>query len=121
VQDAIGLLNIKTSHPDQEVGGLSGGNQQKVVIGKALMTQADILLLGDPTRGIDIGTKSEIYQLMRDLADQGKSILFYSTELPELIGVCNRVVVFKQGRISVMLEAHDITEHNMINAALGIA
>jgi ribose transport system ATP-binding protein len=121
VQDAIGLLNIKASHTDQEVVGLSGGNQQKVVIGKAIMTQADILLLADPTRGIDIGTKLEIYQLMRDLADQGKMILFYSTELPELVGVCDRVVVFKQGRISAMLEDHDITEHKMINAALGIA
>ncbi|NOU96337.1 ATP-binding cassette domain-containing protein [Paenibacillus sp. LMG 31456] len=121
VQRLIQLLNIKTPHPDLEVGGLSGGNQQKVVIGKAVMTEAAVLLLADPTRGIDIGTKAEIYQLMRNLADDGISLLFYSTELPELVGVCDRVAVFKQGRISAMLHGSSITEHHIINAALGIS
>jgi ribose transport system ATP-binding protein len=121
IEDAVKLLNIKMSNAGQEVGGLSGGNQQKVVLGKALLTESDILLLADPTRGIDIGTKAEIYQLIRNLADKGKSIIFYSTELAELAGVCDRVAVFKQGRISAMLEGQDITEHRIIQAALGIA
>lgn len=121
IADMLRLLNIKTSHPDVEAGSLSGGNQQKVVIAKAILTQADILLLSDPTRGIDIGTKSEIYQLLRQLADDGMSILLYSTELPELAGLCDRVAVFKQGRMAAMLEGKNITEHHMIHAALGIA
>ncbi|PWA11824.1 sugar ABC transporter ATP-binding protein [Pueribacillus theae] len=121
VYHAIEQLKIKTPHVEQEVGSLSGGNQQKVVIGKAILTEADILLLADPTRGIDIGTKIEVYQLIRDLADQGKSIIFYSTEIPELVGMCNRVAVFKQGRVSCILEEESITDRNIINAALGVA
>jgi ribose transport system ATP-binding protein len=121
VQDMIRLLNIKTHDTEQEVSGLSGGNQQKVVIGKAVLTRSNILLLADPTRGIDIGTKAEIYQLIRKLAEEGISILFYSTELPELVGLSDRIAVFKQGRISAMLEGENMTEHHIINAALGIA
>lgn len=119
--EGVGLLKIKTPNLEQIVGNLSGGNQQKVVIGKAILTKAEILLLADPTRGIDVGTKTEIYQLMHDLAEQGITILFYSTELPELVGVCDRVAVFKQGEISAMLTGEQINEHNIINAALGIA
>ena len=70
---------------------LSGGNQQKVVIAKWLMTEPRIILLNDPTRGIDVGTKQELYRLMRELADQGAAILFYSTDYDELIGCCDRV------------------------------
>ncbi|GAA4834417.1 sugar ABC transporter ATP-binding protein [Paenibacillus vulneris] len=121
VHEMIRFLNIKTSHPDLEVGGLSGGNQQKVVIAKAILTQADILLLADPTRGIDIGTKSEIYRLLRQLAEEGMAILLYSTELSELTGLCDRVAVFKQGRMAALLEGRSITEERMIHAALGIA
>jgi ribose transport system ATP-binding protein len=121
VQDMVKLLNIKTENTEQEAGGLSGGNQQKVVIGKAILTQSDILLLADPTRGIDIGTKAEFYQLITKLAAEGIAILFYSTEIPELIGVCDRIAVFKQGRITAMLQGEEITEHHIINAALGIA
>ena len=81
------------------VGTLSGGNQQKVVIGKWLMTAPRIILLNDPTRGIDVGTKQEIYQLLRRLADEGAAILLYSTDYDELIGCCDRVLVFYDGRI----------------------
>jgi len=118
---SVEMLNIKTPHLEQAVEHLSGGNQQKVAIAKAILTQAKILLLANPTRGIDVGTKTEIYQLMHDLADQGITILFYSTELPELVGVCDRVAVFKQGEISAILTEEEINESNIINAALGIA
>lgn len=114
-------LKIKTPHLEQAVDHLSGGNQQKVVIAKAILTNAKILLLANPTRGIDVGTKTEIYQLMHDLAAQGMTILFYSTELPELVGVCDRVAVFKQGEIAAILTGEAINENNIIQAALGIA
>ncbi len=121
VNRAVNLLNIKTPDLSQAVGNLSGGNQQKVVIGKAILTEGSILLLADPTRGIDVGTKSEIYQFMTSLAKEGVTILFYSTEIPELVRVCDRVAVFKQGRISVVLDGDSINEHQIIQAALGIA
>ena len=81
------------------VGALSGGNQQKVVIAKWLMRQPRIILLNDPTRGIDVGTKQEIYQLLRKLADDGAAILFYSTDYDELIGCCDRVLVLYDGAV----------------------
>ncbi|WP_180955279.1 sugar ABC transporter ATP-binding protein [Peribacillus deserti] len=118
---AVESLKIKTSNLEQEAGSLSGGNQQKVVIGKAILAEGDILLLADPTRGIDVGTKSEIYQYMSNLAAQGITIIFYSTELPELVGVCHRVAVFKQGRVTATFSGEEITEHHIINAALGVA
>ena len=83
--------------PTCRSGSLSGGNQQKVVIAKWLMTAPRIILLNDPTRGIDVGTKQEIYQLLRQLADDGAAILFYSTDYDELIGCCDRVLVLYDG------------------------
>jgi ribose transport system ATP-binding protein len=102
------------------VAGLSGGNQQKVVIGKWLMTKPRIVLLNDPTRGIDVGTKQEIYQLLRRLAEQGTAVLFYSTDYDELIGCCDRVAVFYDGTIGRMLQGSELTEHNLIGAALNL-
>ncbi len=84
---------------EQPAGTLSGGNQQKVIFGKMLLTEARVLLLFDPTRGVDVGTKGEIFQLMRDLAAQGYAILFYSSDLPELVHVADRVAVMRNGRI----------------------
>ena len=95
----IKLLAIKTAGTDIPVGALSGGNQQKVVIAKWLMRQPRIILLNDPTRGIDVGTKQEIYQLLRKLADAGAAIVFYSTDYDELIGCCDRVLVLYDGAI----------------------
>ena len=86
---------------------LSGGNQQKVVIAKWLMTEPRIILLNDPTRGIDVGTKQELYRLMRELADQGAAILFYSTDYDELIGCCDRVAIMYDGRIVRELEGDE--------------
>ncbi len=114
------LLAIKSASVDAAVGSLSGGNQQKVVIAKWLARKPRILLLSDPTRGIDVGTKQEIYQLLRRLADEGAAILFYSTDYDELIGCCDRVLVLYEGRIKKELVGPEITEQNLIASALDL-
>ena len=111
---------IKTASVDTPVGSLSGGNQQKVVIAKWLMRGPRIILLNDPTRGIDVGTKQEIYRLLRRLADEGAAILFYSTDYAELIGCCDRVLVVYDGTIRRELAGDDITEHALISSALAM-
>jgi ribose transport system ATP-binding protein len=120
IQQLIEQMQVKVSSPRAPVGSLSGGNQQKVVIGKWLLTDAQIYLLHDPTRGIDVGTKQEIYQLIRQLADDGAGILFFSTELSELVGLADRVLVLYEGRIFRELIGSEITEENIISAALGL-
>ncbi|MDB5785373.1 sugar ABC transporter ATP-binding protein [Caballeronia mineralivorans] len=114
------LLAIKSFSVDAPVGSLSGGNQQKVVIAKWLIRQPRILLLSDPTRGIDVGTKQEIYQLLRRLADEDAAIVFYSTDYDELIGCCDRVLVLYEGRIKKELVGSEITEQNLIASALDL-
>jgi ribose transport system ATP-binding protein len=101
-------------------GALSGGNQQKVVIGKWLMMAPRILLLNDPTRGIDVGTKQEMYQLLRALANDGAGILFYSTDYDELVGCCDRVLVMYDGAIVRELVGADITERALVSSALNL-
>ena len=120
VDRMIELLGIKSFSVDAAVTSLSGGNQQKVVIAKWLIRQPRILLLSDPTRGIDVGTKQEIYQLLRRLADEGAAILFYSTDYDELIGCCDRVLVLYEGRIKKELAGSEITEQNLIASALDL-
>jgi len=120
VAEGMAKLHIKAGHTDDAVATLSGGNQQKVVIAKWLMTDPDIILLNDPTRGIDVGTKQEIYKLMRDLADAGKAILFYSTDYAELIGCCDRVAVMYDGAVVSELEGDAITETAIVAASLNI-
>ena len=120
IADAIKRMSIKVFSSDLPVGSLSGGNQQKVVIAKALATNAKIVLLSDPTRGIDIGTKSEIYRLMVELTKEGYSIVFYSTETAELLMLCNRVLVFYEGRIAAELEGDQVTERNIISQSIGV-
>jgi ribose transport system ATP-binding protein len=117
----IELLKIKVADPDLPVSSLSGGNQQKVVIAKWLMNDPRIVLLNDPTRGIDVGTKQEIYALLRRLADDGVAILFYSTDYDELIGCCDRVLVMYDGAIVRTLEGEAITEHALVASALNIS
>lgn len=114
-------LAIKSDGLDGPVAALSGGNQQKVVIGKWLMTRPRIVLLNDPTRGIDVGTKQEIYLLLRRLAQQGTAVLFYSTDYDELIGCCDRVAIFYDGTISRMLQGAELTERNLVGAALNLS
>lgn len=120
VQDGIARLQIKVGSPKDAVRTLSGGNQQKVVIAKWLMTEPDIILMNDPTRGIDVGTKQEIFRMMRDLADQGKSILFYSSDYAELIGCADRVIVLYDGQVARELEGAAITEEAIVGASLNI-
>jgi ribose transport system ATP-binding protein len=120
VKRAIARLQIKIGDPADAVSTLSGGNQQKVVIAKWLMTDPGIILLNDPTRGIDVGTKQEIYRLLRELADAGACILFYSTDYEELIGCCDRVAVMYGGRVVRELEGRSLNEHNLIASALNI-
>jgi ribose transport system ATP-binding protein len=120
VEDGIARLQIKIGAKTDAVSTLSGGNQQKVVIAKWLMTGPKIILLNDPTRGIDVGTKQEIYRLMRELADRGAAILFYSTDYDELIGCCDRVAIMYDGRIMRELAGTDLTETNIIESALNI-
>ncbi len=117
---AIARLQIRIGAPGDAVSTLSGGNQQKVVLAKWLMTEPRIVLLNDPTRGIDVGTKQEVYRLMRELADQGAAVLFYSTDYDELIGCCDRVAIMYDGRIVCELEGAALTETNIIASALNI-
>ncbi|MBI2718944.1 MAG: sugar ABC transporter ATP-binding protein [Rhizobiales bacterium] len=120
IDDMIKLLGIRTAGIDIAVGALSGGNQQKVVIAKWLMNQPRIILLNDPTRGIDVGTKQELYQLLRKLADAGAAIVFYSTDYDELIGCCDRVLVLYDGAVKRELVGPEITERALIASALNI-
>jgi ribose transport system ATP-binding protein len=120
IGEAISALSIKVAKVGLPVASLSGGNQQKVVIGKWLMTGPRIILLNDPTRGIDVGTKQEIYALLRRLADQGAAIVFYSTDYAELIGCCDRVLVLYDGRVKRTLVGDEITEKALIASALNL-
>ncbi|MGB8313096.1 MAG: sugar ABC transporter ATP-binding protein [Aestuariivirga sp.] len=120
IDEMIALLGIKTAGVDIPVGALSGGNQQKVVIAKWLMNQPRIILLNDPTRGIDVGTKQELYLLLRKLADEGAAIIFYSTDYDELIGCCDRVLVLYDGKVKRELVGEEITERALIASALNI-
>jgi ribose transport system ATP-binding protein len=120
IDEMVELLKIKADGIDGPVGALSGGNQQKVVIGKWLMTKPRIILLNDPTRGIDVGTKQEIYQLLQKLAAEGCAILLYSTDYDELIGCCDRVLVMYDGRIVRTLADNDLNETNLVSAALNL-
>ncbi|NEI74665.1 ATP-binding cassette domain-containing protein [Rhizobium lusitanum] len=120
IDELLKLLAIKAATIDMPVGALSGGNQQKVVIAKWLMNRPKIILLNDPTRGIDVGTKQEIYALLRKLADAGAAIIFYSTDYDELIGCGDRVLVMYDGSIIRTLEGSEINERELIASALNV-
>ncbi len=113
-------LQVKAPDPSSPVATLSGGNQQKVVLAKWLMTEPGIILLNDPTRGIDVGTKQEIYRLLRKLADEGRTIIFYSTDYAELIGCCDKVLILYGGRITRELKGDACTETNLVAGALNV-
>jgi ribose transport system ATP-binding protein len=120
IDEMIDLLAIRTDGTDVPVGALSGGNQQKVVIAKWLMVKPRIILLNDPTRGIDVGTKVELYQLLRKLSSTGAAIIFYSTDYDELIGCCDRVLVLYDGAVRRKLVGDEITERALVGSALNI-
>ena len=120
IEAGVAKLRIKVGALTDAVTTLSGGNQQKVVIAKWLAIDPDVILLNDPTRGIDVGTKQEIYRLMRDLAGSGKAILFYSSDYAELIGCCDRVSVLYDGRVVSEQSGDTVTEESLIAASLNI-
>ena len=117
--EMIGRLNIKTPSDEQNVRFLSGGNQQKVVLGKWLTMQPSLLLLDEPTRGIDIGAKEEVYRLMEMLAKEGMGVLFVSSELEEILGMADRVLVMHEGRITGELDRSELTEEAVMHLATG--
>ena len=116
-QEMIQALNIKTPNLEQKVKFLSGGNQQKVVIGKWLTADTDILIFDEPTRGIDVGAKSEIYKLLNELAHQGKAIIMISSELPEILRMSHRVVVMCEGRVTGILNSGEASQENIMKFA----
>jgi len=118
-QHWIEKLQVKTRSPRQNVGELSGGNQQKIAIARLLHHDADILLLDEPTRGIDIGSKAQIYSLICELAKRGKAIVFVSSYLPELLGICDTIGVMCRGEIKTKRPADQWTEHELIGVAVG--
>jgi ribose transport system ATP-binding protein len=109
-------LRIKVGHLDDPVSSLSGGNQQKVVIGRWLEVAPRLMLLDDPTRGVDVGAKREIYLLIRALADEGRIVLFRSTELPELVGLADRILVLYRGRLALELDGAATSDHEVLHA-----
>ena len=108
-------LNIKCPTVEQLVGNLSGGNQQKVLVGKWMFAEPEIMILDEPTRGIDVGAKYEIYQIINQLVAQGKSIMFISSEMPELLGMCDRIYVMCEGRIVAELQREEATQEIIMN------
>ncbi len=114
-------LDVRARGADQAIGKLSGGNQQKIALGRLLHHDAKILLLDEPTRGIDVGSKAQIYRLIGELAAQGRAVLFVSSYIPELLGVCDSVGVMCRGRLASVRPAAEWTEHTLMEAAIGAA
>jgi ribose transport system ATP-binding protein len=114
-------LRVRTPSLRQRVAFLSGGNQQKVVLGKWLAAEVDVLVMDEPTRGIDVAAKVEIYELMNRLTDAGKAILMISSELPEVLGMSDRIVVLHRGRVAAEMDARGATQERVLAAALGQA
>ena len=112
-------LNIRTPAVSTAVGSLSGGNQQKVVLAKWLAMRPRVLIFDEPTRGIDVGAKNEIYEMLRRLADSGVAILMISSDMDEVIGVSDRIAVMHEGRISGFLERSQFSEQNVLKFAVG--
>ena len=117
VDQIIRDLSIKVSNPRIEVSALSGGNQQKVIIGKGLLTSPKVLLMDEPTRGIDVGAKTEIFQIMGELASQGIGILFVTSELKEILAISDRVIVMSKGRITGEFDRAEATEEALVTAS----
>jgi ribose transport system ATP-binding protein len=121
IRTMIDRLTIRTPSMDQPVGALSGGNQQKVLIGRWLLTQARILLLYDVTRGVDVATKHEIYELIKQLSQEGRTILLYSTDTEEMAYICHRVLVMSEGRIVEEITGPHIAPEAIVAAAIHVA
>jgi rhamnose transport system ATP-binding protein len=112
-------LGVKTSAIYNAVSTLSGGNQQKVALSRWLVTQPSVLILDEPTQGVDVGAKAEIHELMTELAEQGVAILMISSEMPEILGMCDRIAVMNAGTIVKVFERADATQDRILSVALG--
>ena len=112
-------LSIKTPNLSQKIMNLSGGNQQKVLVGRWLLTEPEILIFDEPTRGIDVGTKSEIHKLLSQMAKQGKGIIIISSEMPEVMGMSDNIIVMHEGRVTGKLNADEVTQEKILILASG--
>jgi rhamnose transport system ATP-binding protein len=113
-------LDLRAASLDTDVGNLSGGNQQKVVIAKWLATQPKVIILDEPTKGIDIGSKAAVHEFMTELAAQGLAVIMVSSEIPEVLGMSDRVIVMREGRIAAELSGGDLTPETLVRNAAGI-
>ena len=114
----IDSMNVKTPSQKTQIRSLSGGNQQKVILGRWLLTEPEVLLLDEPTRGIDVGAKYEIYQLIIKMAEEGKTIVMCSSEMPELLGICDRIGVMSGHRYAGTLDIKDATQEKLMSLSL---
>ncbi len=119
-QKIIERLAIRCSSPAQNVSNLSGGNQQKVALAKWLLSGARVLVLDEPTRGVDVGARQEIYQIIRELAADGVAIIIVSSDLPEILSICERVIVMHEGRITGTLQASELSEAKVMYYATDV-
>ncbi len=119
VDDFINLFNIKTPNREQVIGHLSGGNQQKVAIAKGLMTNPKVLILDEPTRGVDVGAKKEIYQLINKFKADGMSILLVSSEMPEVLGMSDRIIVMHEGQVNGVFDAKTVDQETLLACGVG--
>ncbi len=113
----IGSMRVKTPSQEAKISNLSGGNQQKLILGRWLLTKPQLLLLDEPTRGIDVGAKYEIYKLIEELAKEGRSIIIVSSEMPELLGICDRILVMSAGRLAGEVTGDDMTQESIMSLA----
>ena len=113
----INSLRVKTPNREVKIRSLSGGNQQKVILGRWLLTDPTVLLLDEPTRGIDVGAKYEIYQLILNLAAKGKTVIMVSSEMPELLGVSDRILVMSGGKLAGQVDAKTATQEDIMTLA----
>ena len=111
-------LQVKAKSVFDPAGSLSGGNQQKVLVAKLLTTEVKIIILDEPTKGIDVGAKSAIYEIMQDLAQQGYGIIMISSEMPEVLGMSDRIIVMREGRVTKILDGKDATQEIILDAAM---
>jgi ribose transport system ATP-binding protein len=120
VEELITRLQIVTAGPSQQVGSLSGGNQQRAMLARWMLSNASVYIFDEPTRGVDIGAKEEIYKCMVQLAKAGKSILMVSSDMPELISISDRIAVMRNGELITIVDAKSVTEQQLLGDFLGI-
>ncbi len=121
VQEMFGKMHVKAPSIDTEISKLSGGNQQKVLLARWMLCDPEIMILDEPTRGIDVGAKYEIYKLITDIVKENKSVIMVSSELPELIGMCDRIYIMCQGRIAGCIEKDEFSQETIMRYATGVA